>query len=249
MKNKRVKVLYIIFFIAAVFFATFVLVEFRKDYLAVALSAIVMLIAAYFLVDKIERDIYERYDLNKLDIDEKLDEATGEIRKGNEKINRLSEALLHASLQGLSDPKQKLNQFVEDLSSAEHLIEVQKDVMHKQKDKLEETEEFELILRSQQEMIALIKAGFKTLIQYSKENARQVALNTNQNSEQLLNELSMTMKQLTDELPRIVRDNLESVQNRFDSLSEAYIENISLVNQRLEILETLLQKITETLQQ
>jgi hypothetical protein len=249
MKNKRVKVLYIIFFIAAVFFAAFVLVEFRKDYLAVALSAIVMLIAAYFLVDKIERDIYERYDLNKLDIDEKLDEATGEIRRGNEKINRLSEALLHASLQGLSDPKQKLNQFVEDLSSAEHLIEVQKDVMHQQKDKLEETEEFELILRSQQETIALIKAGFKTLIQYSKENARQVALNTNQNSEQLLKELSMTMKQLTDELPRIVGDNLESVQNRFDSLSEAYIENISLVNQRLEILETLLQKITETLQQ
>lgn len=247
MKNKRIKVVYILFFIAAVFFAAFVLVEFRKDYLAVALAAIVMLIAAYFLVDKIERDIYERYDIDRQEIDEKIDEATGEIRKGNSKIDQLSEAILQASMKGLSDPKQKLSELVENLSVAEQSMKYQQDMVNKQKDKLEDAKDLSMLLSIQQETIGLIKAGFKTLIQYSKENARQVALNTNQNSEQILKELSTSIQQLMSDIPQIMEENITTVQTKVDSLSDAYLENISLVSQKLDMIEELTTKITESL--
>lgn len=248
MKNKRIKVLYIIFFIAAIFFAAFVLAEFRRDYLAVGLAAVVMLIAAYFLVDKVERDIYDRYNLDKKEMDEKLGETTGEIRRGFDKIDKLSEAILEASLQGLTDPKEKLSELVDDLTQAEQSIQSQQETIQQKKDKQLETNEIELILKTQRETMDLIKAGFKTLIQYSKENARQVALNTNQNTEQLLKELTLTMQQLTDQLPNIVQDHLQDVESKYESISEAYLENISLVSQKLDKIKELSNQISDKLQ-
>jgi hypothetical protein len=247
MKNKRIKVLYIVFFIASVFFAAFVLAEFRKDYLAVALAAIVMLIAAYFLVDKIERDIFQRYELDKRSFDDKMDEVTGEIRRGNDKIDFLSEAIMQASMQGLTEPKQKFNQFVEELTTAEQTLQQQEDLITKHKDKQDSDKELEKILKTQRETITLIKTGFKTLIQFSKENSRQVALNTNQNSEQLLKDLTLVIQQLTVDLPKIVNESLEDVENKIESMSEAYVENISLVSLRLEKIEELMNEISESL--
>lgn len=249
MKNRRLKVIYIIIFIAAVFFAAFVLVEFRKDYLAVALAAIVMLIAAYFLVDKIERDIYERYDLDRKGIDEKINEATGEMRKGYDKIDQLSEAILQASLKGLTDPKQKLSEFVDELSAAEQAIMNEQQKMNHQTEEFINKNEIESMLTFQQETISLIKTGFKTLIQYSKENARQVALNTNQNTEQLLIELNSLIQQLKKDIPKEVEESMKATQNQFETLSDAYLENITLVSQRLDKIEDLTQQLNSKIKE
>ncbi len=247
MKNKRIKAIYLVIFIASVFFAAFVLAEFRKDYLAVALAGIVMLIAAYFLVDKIERDIFERYDLEKRSFDDKMDEVTGEIRKGNNRIDLLSEAILQASMQGLTEPKQKFNEFVDELTIAEQTLESQENLIKQKKSNTEYAKEYEKLIKTQRETVALIKTGFKTLIQFSKENARQVALNTNQNSEQLLNDLTLIIQQLSSDLPSIVSQGLENVDNKIDSMSEAYVENISLLSQRLEKIEGLMNEISQSL--
>lgn len=247
MKNKRIKALYMVFFIASVFFAAFVLAEFRKDYLAVALAAVVMLIAAYFLVDKIERDIFERYDLEKRSFDDKMNEVTGEIRRSNDRYDKLSEAIMQASMQGLTDPKQKLSEFVEGLTSADQTLKQQQDRINQSKGNLESTKELEKILKKQRETITLIQTGFKTLIQFSKENSRQIALNTNQNSEQLLRDLTLVIQQLSADLPEIVNDSLNHIENKIESMSEAYVENISLVSQRLEKIEELMEEISKSL--
>ena len=113
MRNKRTKALYILFFIAAVFFAAFVLAEFRGDYIAIALAGIVMLIAAYLLVDKIERDIYERYEIDKKDINDKLDENSQEIIINGNKIDRLQEAILKCIFTWVNGSTTKDNRVIE----------------------------------------------------------------------------------------------------------------------------------------
>ncbi|MDD5934753.1 MAG: hypothetical protein PUC65_04175, partial [Clostridiales bacterium] len=91
------------------------------------------------------------------------------------------------------------------------------------------------------------KTGFKALIQFSKENARQVALNTNENTEKVLNELSDTVHRLSEELPKLMLDNVTNVQNDFDSLTESYLENTSLISQRLEDIQKLTEKVNSLL--
>jgi hypothetical protein len=247
MKNKRIKALYIVFFIASVFFAAFVLAEFRKDYLAVALAAIVMLIATYLLVDKIEHDIFERYDLDKRSFDDKLEGVMGEIRRSNDKLDRLSEVIMQASMQGLNEPKQKFNEFVDELTTAEQALQHQENIIKQQKGKQDNIKELEKIIKTQRETITLIKTGFRTIIQYNKENSRQIALNTNQNAEQLLKELTLVIQQLTDDLPKIINEGLEDVENKIESMSEAYVENISVVSLRLEKIEELMNEISESI--
>lgn len=239
MKNKRTKVLYIIFFIAAVFFAAFVLAEFRSDYIAIALAGIVMLIAAYFLVDKIERDIYERYEDDKRFINEKLDDTAQQIARSGNKIDQLQEAILNASLQGLTKPQDKLAELSKSLNDVEQSLTQQETNLVEPNMKN--------ILRTQQETIALIKMGFKTIIQYSKENARQVALNTNQNTEQILTELSASIEKLTEEIPVMIDKSISEVKDQYDSFSDSYLENTSLISQRLEEIQKLSDEISAKL--
>ncbi|MDD5934397.1 MAG: hypothetical protein PUC65_02345, partial [Clostridiales bacterium] len=202
MRNKRTKALYILFFIAAVFFAAFVLAEFRGDYIAIALAGIVMLIAAYLLVDKIERDIYERYEIDKKDINDKLDENSQEIIINGNKIDRLQEAILNASLHGLTDPQQKITELSNNLAEVEQALLQRQNELLNHKIPSDYSKQLENILQAQRENVVLLKTGFKALIQFSKENARQVALNTNENTEKVLNELSDTVHRLSEELPK-----------------------------------------------
>lgn len=246
MRNKRTKVLYILFFIAALFFAAFVLAEFRRDYLAIGLAGVVMLIAAYLLVDKIERDIYARYEIDKKDIRDRLDETSQEIIINGNKIDRLQEAIINASLQGLTNPQQKMIELQNSLTKIEQiLLQHQKELMDN--NSFEYSKQFENILQAQRENLVLLKTGFKALIQFSKENARQVALNTNENTEKVLTQLSESIQKLSEELSRTIKSSFSTIQNEYDSLTESYLENTSLVSQRLKDIEALTEKVTALL--
>lgn len=247
MRNKRTKALYILFFIAAVFFAAFVLAEFRGDYIAIALAGIVMLIAAYLLVDKIERDIYERYEIDKKDINDKLDENSQEIIINGNKIDRLQEAILNASLHGLTDPQQKITELSNNLAEVEQALLQRQNELLNHKIPSDYSKQLENILQAQRENVVLLKTGFKALIQFSKENARQVALNTNENTEKVLNELSDTVHRLSEELPKSMLDNVTNVRNDFDSITKSYLENTSLISQRLEDIQKLTEKVNSLL--
>lgn len=245
MKNKRTKVLYIIFFIAAVFFAAFILAEFRKDYVAVALAAILMLIAAYFLVDKIEHDIYERYDADQKDINEKLGETVQVVTRGSKKIDQLQEAIINASLQGLSQPFEKLDE----LSGDFHEVEKKLDGQKLQSLDLNLTDEIlkeqRILAENQRELVQLVKTGFKTLIQYSKENARQVALNTNENTEKLLAELDTSMNQLLEKLQSIV--TTDPIHEQMKDVSAELLQNTLIVNQSLEQIQVITDQLSKAL--
>lgn len=248
MRDKRMKVLYILFFIASVFFAAFVLAEFREDYLAIALAAIVMLIAAYFLVEKIERDIYEKYEFERNDINGKLEEATNEVRKSNLKIEQLQKAIYNASLDGFRKPDTKLQQLTQDLEEVEETLK-KKESLLDTKDSLANKQELHEILQTQKDTIDLLKTGFKSLIQYSKENARQVALNTNEKTDELLRNLETAIINLKQEIPKINEDSLSEVKNQFESISESYLENTSLISQRLIEIQELADTISRSIQE
>ncbi len=247
MINKRAKVLYILFFIAAVFFAAFVLVEFRKDYLAIGLAGIVMLIAAYLLVDKIERDIYARYEVDKKDIKDILGETSQEIIINGYKIDRLYEAIMNASLQGLTDPNQKIMELQDSLTKTEQILSQRQKELVDNEIFCEYGKQIESILQIQNENIILLKTGFKALIQFSKENARQIALNTNENTEKILTELSESIHKILEDLPGLVENNLTTTQDKNDNLTESYLENTALVNQRLKDIEKILSKVKDLL--
>ncbi len=247
MRKKRTKVLYILFFIAAVFFAAFVLAEFRKDYLAIGLAGIVMLIAAYFLVDKIERDIYKRYEIDKKDITDRLDETSQEIIIYGNKIDRLQEAIMNASLQGLTNPQQKIMELQNSLTKIEQVLSQRQKELMDHKITSEYGKQLENILQAQRENIVLLRTGFKALIQFSKENARQVALNTNENTEKVLTELSVSIYKLLEELPGTIESSLNTMHNEYDSLAKDYLENTSSVSQRLKDIEKLTENVTALL--
>lgn len=247
MRKKRTKVLYILFFIAAVFFAAFVLAEFRKDYLAIGLAGIVMLIAAYFLVDKIERDIYRRYEIDKKDITDRLDETSQEVIIYGNKIDRLQEAIMNASLQGLTNPQQKIMELQNSLAKIEQVLSQRQEELMDHKISSEHGNQLESILQAQRENIALLRTGFKALIQFSKENARQVALNTNENTEKVLTELSVSIYKLLEELPGTIESSFITMHNEYDSLAKDYLENTSSVSQRLKDIEKLTENVTTLL--
>lgn len=223
MKNKNTKVFYILFFIIAAFFAAFVLAEFRDDYIAIGLSAVVMLIAAYFLVDKIERDIYTRYEEQQNDMDQRLD------------------AILSASLQGLTNPKDCVSELSGSLSEVEKQLS-------KEADRQSGVPEKEL-LRLQQQTIQLLKDGFIGIINFSKENARQVALNTNQNTEKLLQELTKEVTELMGQVNDLVKNNLTDIQENYNGMSDAYLENTSVISKRLEEIENITEEIKTAIHQ
>ena len=247
MRKKRTKVLYILFFIAAVFFAAFVLAEFRKDYLAIGLAGIVMLIAAYFLVDKIERDIYKRYEIDKKDITDRLDETSQEIIIYGNKIDRLQEAIMNASLQGLTNPQQMIMELQDSLTKIEQVLSQRQKELMDHKISSEYGKQLESILQAQRENIVLLRTGFKALIQFSKENARQVALNTNENTEKVLTELSVSIYKLLEELPGTIESSFITMHNEYDSLAKDYLENTSSVSQRLKDIEKLTENVTTLL--
>lgn len=216
MKGKKTKALYIIFFVAAVFFAAFVLAEFRKDYLSIALAGIVMLIAAYFLVDKIERDVYEKYELDKQDINQKFEETSETIQRGYDRIEQLQQAIVNASMQGLSDPQESFTKLLSQLEEVEQILTSKKgDGTGKSED-----DQLQKLCDGQQEMIALLKKGFKAIIQFSKENARQVALNTNENTEKLLSQIEKDLTELKEELPKLVQQSNGEVSERLEELEK-----------------------------
>lgn len=226
MKNRKSKVIYIIFFVAAAFFAAFILIEFHKDYLAVGLAAVLMLIAAYFLVDKIEHDICQKYQLDQCDLDDKFEQAMFEMKRNYTKLERLERAIYKAS--------QEEDTGVPDSDSVSIL-----DILNR----LESMEK--KIQEEQEENTKLLRHGIKALIQYSRENARQVALNTNENTQSTLKEINNVVSMLEDALPNISTNHQSGYESQIVTLNNNYQNKIDDITKKIDDMNDLLRRIVE----
>lgn len=108
-EKKKSKILPILCFIASVFFAAFVLVEFHNDYLAVGGVGIVMLIAAYFLMSRIEFDIFKKQEIEKQENDMRFQEVYNKIDETSNRIETLQKAIYVATKKGTENIEMKLN--------------------------------------------------------------------------------------------------------------------------------------------
>jgi len=225
LKSKKSKVIYIIFFVAAAFFAAFILIEFHKDYLAVALAAVLMLIAAYFLVDKIEHDIYQKYQLDQYDFDDKFEQAMFEMKRNYTKIERLERAIYKAAGEESEEEVQSVSML----------------------DILARLESFEKnIQKEQEENTKLLRHGIKALVQYSRENARQVALNTNENTQSTLKEINNVVSMLEGALPNLLKNNQLGLEEQIVTLNNEYHNEIKDMTNKLDQINNLLQGIVES---
>lgn len=107
--KKNSKIIPILFFIASVFFAAFILVEFHNDYLAVGGVGIVMLIAAYFLMSRIEFDIYKKQEFEKQVNDMRFQEVYKRIDETSNRIETMQKAIYVVTKKGTENIEQKLN--------------------------------------------------------------------------------------------------------------------------------------------
>lgn len=225
MKNRKSKVIYIIFFVAAAFFAAFILIEFHKDYLAVALAAVLMLIAAYFLVDKIEHDIYQKYQLDQCDFDDKFEQAMFEMKRNYTKIERLERAIYKASEEGDEEEAESVSM----LDILARLEALEKNIQ-----------------KEQEENTKLLRHGIKALVQYSRENARQVALNTNENTQSTLKEINYAVSMLEGTLPDLLKNNQSELEEQIITFNNNYHNEIEDMRKKMEQINYLLQGIVES---
>ena len=108
-EKKHSKIVPTLCFIASVFFAAFILIEFHSDYLAVGGVGIVMLIAAYFLMSRIEYDIFKRQELEKQDNDIKFEEVYRKIDESSKRIETIQKAIYIVTKKGAENIEQKLS--------------------------------------------------------------------------------------------------------------------------------------------
>lgn len=110
MKEKRnSKIIPTLCFIASIYFAAFVLIEFHADYLAVGGAGIVMLIAAYFLMNKIESDIYNKHLLEKEEDDLRLQEVLKKIDETSNRIETVQKAIYVVTKKGTENIEHRLD--------------------------------------------------------------------------------------------------------------------------------------------
>lgn len=107
--KKNSKIVPTLFFIASVFFAAFILIEFHNDYLAVGGVGIVMLIAAYFLMSRIEFDIYKKQEFEKQENDMRFQEVYKKIDETSNRIETMQKAIYVVTKKGTENIEQKLN--------------------------------------------------------------------------------------------------------------------------------------------
>lgn len=100
MKGKRRSTIVVpmLSFVAAVFFATFIIIQFREDYSAVAGVGIVILIAAYFLIEKIEDNIHKKYEIDKDEIFLKFEEQSNFFNERCDRIEKIQKAIYLSSV-------------------------------------------------------------------------------------------------------------------------------------------------------
>ena len=200
MKKKKILMeVFILFFIAAVFMAVYVVIEMGNDWLAVLGGAAVLLIAAYLLVDswfeyRSGGEELSPTEEEKSNIDQRID-ALEEIQKATYTVIKRGNSEQTELLRSMSAQLTQLTQVIERMGDAA----VSANTMS------EETKQ--AVLQSGKQVLDAVKGmrqdyqtGVKNLIKYEKENAKQLAEQAHTNAEMTIIELNAQFGKIVEKL-------------------------------------------------
>lgn len=199
MKKKKILMeVFILFFIAAVFMAVYVVIEMGNDWLAVLGGAAVLLIAAYLLVDSWFEYRSGGEELSpteeKSNIDQRID-ALEEIQKATYTVIKRGNSEQAELLRSMEAQLVQLTQVVERMGDATVSVTA----------KSEETKQ--AVLQSGKQVLDAVKGmrqdyqtGVKNLIKYEKENAKQLAEQAHTNAEMTIIELNAQFGKIVEKL-------------------------------------------------
>ena len=190
---------FILFFIAAVFMAVYVVIEMGNDWLAVLGGAAVLLIAAYLLVDswfeyRSGGEELSPTEEEKSNIDQRID-ALEEIQKATYTVIKRGNSEQAELLRSMEAQLVQLTQVVERMGDATVSVTA----------KSEETKQ--AVLQSGKQVLDAVKGmrqdyqtGVKNLIKYEKENAKQLAEQAHTNAEMTIIELNAQFGKIVEKL-------------------------------------------------
>lgn len=200
MKKKKILMeVFILFFIAAVFMAVYVVIEMGNDWLAVLGGAAVLLIAAYLLVDswfeyRSGGEELSPTEEEKSNIDQRID-ALEEIQKATYTVIK----------RGNSEQAELLRSMEAQLVQLTQVVERMGDATVSMTAKSEETKQ--AVLQSGKQVLDAVKGmrqdyqtGVKNLIKYEKENAKQLAEQAHTNAEMTIIELNAQFGKIVEKL-------------------------------------------------
>ena len=197
MKKKKVLTeVFVLFFVAAVFMAVYVVIEMGNDWLAVLGGAVVLLIAAYLLVDyRLDSKSGTESDGRQSDrIIRRLDQL--------EEVQKAMYTVIKRSNSENTELFQSINSGLTQMAGAlERLAEAGVS------DNAASYEQKQEILRTGRNVLEAVKGmrqdyqiGVKNLIKYEKENAKQVAEAARTNTDMTLVELNAQLEKILDVL-------------------------------------------------
>ncbi len=228
MKKKKVLTeVFVLFFIAAVFMAVYVVIEMGNDWLAVLGGALVLLIAAYLLVDYWldgkQGDASEGRQSDR--IIRRLDELE-EVQKAMYTVIKRSNSenaqLFQDLTSGLAQMTGALEQLAQTgLSENAESYELKKEILQTGKN----------VLDAVKGMRQDYQIGVKNLIKYEKENAKQIAEAARTNTDMTLVELNGKLEKILDNLQEQKEQlsfiRISSMSSPF-GVSSAEMEHIDL---------------------
>ena len=197
MKKKKILLeVFILFFVAAVFMAVYVVTEMGNDWLAVLGGAAVLLIAAYLLIDYWfeYRSEGGRPEEGNSSISQRLD-ALEEVQKATYTVLKRGNSEQAELLRSMDARMAQLTQAIEQMASAADTAN----------EMAEETRQ--AVLQSGKNVLDAVKGmrqdyqiGVKNLIKYEKENAKQLAEQSHTNTEMTIIELNTQFGKIVEKL-------------------------------------------------
>ena len=230
MKKKKILTeVFVLFFIAALFMAVYVVIEMGNDWLAVLGGAAVLLIAAYLLIDywfeafsdnkSAAKDEGNAVADSRLDEIEEVQKAVYTvIKRGNAENAELLQKI-EACLGGMTQVLER----IEAASYSQNAEEVQSrhEIQQLGKDTLDAVKEFRQNYQT----------GVKNLIKYEKENAKQIAETAHTNTE-------MTIMEIGAQLAK-VQECLQLQRAMYDSYTEDLLPVLEDAAMPAEVTQTM----------
>ena len=206
MKKKKILTeVFILFFIAAVFMAVYVVIEMGNDLIAVLGGAAVLLISAYLLID---------YRLESGTENQKTeeDEAT---RQRFDEIEEVQKAIYTVIKRGNTENAEVLQQMDSRLKEMAQILESMCGVVTANGAGAEMSQK--AVLEAVRGMRQDYQIGVKNLIKYEKENAKQIAETAHTNTE-------MTIMEINSQLAKIQ----ECLQEQQEQLAFLRMSSVSV---------------------
>jgi len=195
-KKKILTEVFLLFFVAAVFMAVYVVIEMGNDWLAVLGGAAVLLISAYLLIDYLLESKMEGSDAFS---------GSGKSGQRLEELEEVQKAMYTVMKRGASENAELLRaldaRMAELTRTMSQMVDTTVAVSTEQEAVQKELLQIGTgILEAVKSMRQDYQVGVKNLIKYEKENARQIAETAHTNTEMTIIELSAQFAKILESL-------------------------------------------------